>query len=88
MARKPHPLVTLIALILLVLILMLTCSGCTSTWTPEPGVPAPRFTIETVTNNGHGVTKIITDTETGVQYLCYQYDNGIGLAVLQPGAEP
>lgn len=88
MARKHHPLVALIALILLVLLLMLTCSGCTSTRTPEPGVPAPRFTVETVMNNGRGVTKIITDTETGVQYLYYQCDSSGGLTVLQPGAEP
>lgn len=84
MKRKHNPMVALTALVLLATILLLICSGCTDTWTPEPGVPGPRFTIETVTNNGNGVTKIITDTATGVQYLYYRFDSGGGLTVLQP----
>lgn len=87
MTRKHNPLVALAALVILATILVLTCTGCTNTWTPEPDVPGPRFTVENVTNNGNGVTKIITDTETGVQYLYYRIETSGGLTPLLPGEE-
>lgn len=84
MTRKHNPLVALAALVILATILVLTCTGCTNTETPEPGEPAHRFTIEDVGNSCH----IITDTETGVQYLYFWYGStGGGLTVLQPGED-
>ena len=87
MRRKHNPLVAVAALVLLATILVLICTGFTDTWTPEPDVPGPRFTIERVTNNGAQgqQTLIITDTETGVQYLYFKSNNSGGLTVLQPG---
>lgn len=89
MTRKHNPLVALAALVILATILVLTCTGCTDTWTPEPGVPAPRFTVETATHNGEAGqhTLIITDTETGVQYLYFKSMNSGGLTPLLPGEE-
>jgi PBP1b-binding outer membrane lipoprotein LpoB len=76
------------ALLLLATILVLICAGCGSEQAPaETNEPAPRFTVENVTISGFGVAKIITDTETGVQYLYYRSDSGGGLTVLLPAEE-
>lgn len=79
MNRKYNPYVSLVALLLLALILVLTCTGCTleisesgKRWISdeaEETEPAPRFTSEFA---GNGCT-IITDSETGMQYLFYYY---------------
>ncbi len=84
MRRKHNPLVSLAALVLLATILVLVCTGCGA----EAADKVPdRFTIETATNNGkgHQHTLIITDTETGVQYLYFKSMYSGGLVVLQPG---
>lgn len=75
----------LIAMALLVAIL-LVCTGCTATETPEPMDPTEttstdRFTVDYM-NDG---AQIITDTETGVQYLFYKFGYGAGLTPLLPG---
>jgi hypothetical protein len=83
MQHKNNPWVSLVALLLLALILVLTCTGCTEASAKETE-PAPRFTVE---NAGNGC-KIITDTETGVQYLYFfcsynGYKGGSGLCKLE-----
>lgn len=82
MNRKHNPIVSLAAMVLLATILVLTCSACN-----KEAEASPRFIIEQVPNNGavHQHTVIITDTETGVQYLYYKSYNSGGLTVLQPG---
>lgn len=75
MKRTHNPMLSLVALVLLVLILVLTCTGCTEAEAAETE-PAPRFTIE---HFGLNVT-VITDNETGVQYMAY---NGHGLCKLE-----
>lgn len=68
MNRKYNPWLSLAAFMLLALILVFTCTGCTEGEATETK-PAPRFTVE---GAGNGC-KLITDTETGVQYLFYYY---------------
>ena len=86
---KYNPWLSLVAMVLLALILVLACTGChvqenatalepqaeteTETW--------PRFTRE----YAGGYCIILTDTQTGVQYLYYGNGTGGGLCVLEPG---
>jgi hypothetical protein len=76
--------VALVGLLLLALLLA-TTAGCAAPseaaeHDPEPG---PRFTVEYMGLKCH----IITDNETGVQYLAYTTSYGTGLAVLQDGED-
>lgn len=101
MNRKYDPWVSLVALLLLGLILTLACSGCkheteaagrndrpaviTEETEPETMAetrPAPRFKAQRV-----GVCVVITDNQTGVQYLYYGTGYGGGLCVLEPGED-
>jgi len=83
MNRKKNPYVSLVALMLLALILVLICTGCRIETEAAETKPAPRFTSEYA---GDYCT-IITDNETGVQYLAYaresNYGKGIGLCKLE-----
>lgn len=80
MKRTHNPMLSLVALVLLALILVLTCTGCRVEAEAEETKPAPRFTVEFL---GNGL-RLITDTETGVQYLAYsEYHTGIGLCKLE-----
>lgn len=87
MNRKHNPLVALTALILLATILVLACTGC-SNETAAAGAEetTPRFTWELCTSNVmSGRNYIITDNETGVQYLVVWTSKGCGLTMLQDG---
>lgn len=75
MNHKNNPWVSLVALLLAAIILVLTTTGCTETAAAETE-PAPRFTSEYAGNR----CTIITDTETGVQYLFYYYPDMTGRA--------
>lgn len=81
MNRKHNPYVAMLALLLLALILTFTCTGCAVEGeATEETKPTPRFTREYVDNS----LTIITDTQTGVQYLvCNQYHTGIGMCKLE-----
>lgn len=86
MNRKHNPWAALVGL-LLGLLLVIFCAGCASVDATYPGEPAEesgRFTIEhhTMTSSIYGV-RIITDNETGVQYLVYTNGQGCGMTVLQ-----
>lgn len=85
MNRKHNPWVALVALLLLTA-LLLTLVGCTDTTDVEEP-ESPRFNIETVQHTNVTYIHIITDTETGAQYMMAQYGQGIGLTVLEPGPE-
>ena len=74
MNHKYNPMLSLVALVLLALILVLSCTGCTIE--AEAAETEPRFTSE---HTGNYCT-IITDNQTGVQYLAY---NGHGLCKLE-----
>ncbi len=87
MNRKHNPLVAGVALLLLAVILL--CTSCSTPAKAEEPESSPRFTMEH--HKGDSVYIecfcIITDTETGVQYL---YVDGVysgGLTVLQPAPE-
>ena len=81
MKRKHNPWVSLVALLLLVTLLVTVCTSCgvTQAEAEEPY----RFTVERMYSNRMD-TYIITDKETGVQYLYVSSGYGGGLTVLQP----
>lgn len=81
MNRKNNPMLSLVALVLLALILAFICTGChVEAEAAEETKPAPRFTVEYLPNS----LRLITDTETGVQYLAYsEYHTGIGMCKLE-----
>lgn len=76
MNHKYNPMLSLVALVLLALILVLSCTGCAVEAAAAETEPARRFTSEYTGN----YCTIITDNETGVQYLAY---NGHGLCKLE-----
>lgn len=86
MNRKNNPWVSLIALLLLAVLLVLICTGCGATTTAEAADTTGRFVVEERvkdTTFGPGI-HLITDTETGVQYMCIRDGYGVAVAVLQP----
>lgn len=77
MYHKNNPWARLVALLLMALILVFTCTGCTK----ANAETAPRFTTKEIFRDWRSGdnARIITDTETGRQYLIYgnQYLNGM-----------
>ena len=88
MKRKHNPLVALVALLLLAVLLL--CAGCSGVAAAEEPESPKRFTVEHYEYYEelalHSIN-IITDTETGVQYMYVAGSNGGGLTVLQPAPE-
>lgn len=81
MNLKYNPFVSLVAALLLAVILVLTCTGCHNTAeadATEETTP-PRFTVEKA---DQGI-RIITDNETGAQYIAYIYNGTCGLTKLE-----
>lgn len=76
-----NPWVSLVALLLLALILVFICTGCTvrASWGNTEDGTTPRFSVENVSVN----IRIITDNETGVQYIAYLFNSGCGLTKLE-----
>lgn len=82
MNRKHNPWVSLVALLLLVTLLVAICTGCGAT---EAEAEEPdRLTIERAGADCGADIYIITDNETGVQYLFVDSYYSGGLTVLQP----
>ena len=81
MYRKNNPWISMIALIVLILITVMICSGCRVT-TVEAAKTERRFTVECPET----YISIITDNETGIQYIAYRTSTGTGLTKLE-GAE-
>lgn len=91
MNRKHNPMVSLAALLLLAVILALTTTGCTL---EDPAPMEPQETAETLPRLTYerqktewGSAYIITDNETGVQYLFCTSGYGGGITPLLPGEE-
>lgn len=81
MRFKYNPWVSMVALLLLAAILVLVCTGCT---TEAEAATTPRFTSEYAGwIKSVGGLYIITDTETGTQYLLADVPNGAGLTKLE-----
>lgn len=78
---KPH--IALVALLVLVLIISFVCNGCAVETDAAVMETKERFTEEWA---GRNIT-ILTDNETGVQYLVYsEYTNhgrGVGITRLE-----
>lgn len=87
MNRKHNPLVAVVALLLLAVILL--CTSCSTPAKAEEPESASRFIIERQVRQELGINSIfiITDTETGVQYLYVDGCYSGGLTVLQPAPE-
>lgn len=84
MRHKHNPLVAMLALLLLAFIVTWICGGCAIESEAATNKAMDRFTTEYA---GSGCT-IITDNETGVQYLYYfhsynGYKGGSGLCKLE-----
>lgn len=83
MRRKHNPLVALLALLLLAFIVAWICGVCAVRTEAARNETPPRFTVEYAENQ----CSIITDNETGVQYLMYRetsnYGKGIGICKLE-----
>lgn len=83
MKRKHNPWVSLVALLLLVTLLVTVCTGCGTTQAEAEEEPG-RFTVENVFDTLTVSAYVLTDKETGVQYLYVDGGDGGGLIVLQP----
>lgn len=82
MRGKHNPWVSLVALLLLVALLVAICTGCGAT---EAKAEEPdRFTFDDAGHNFALEAFVITDTETGVQYLFVDGHNSGCMTVLQP----
>ena len=98
MNRKHNPMLALAAMILLGVILAMICGGCaasaeatapmepveTQETTENASAPLTRFNIE-LQLKFYGDLYIITDNETGVQYLAFETSHGVGMTQLLPG---
>lgn len=86
MNRKANPFVSLVALVLMAVILLAVLCGCDPVEASEEEPGRERFEITYEDNLiGPVMVRIISDTETGVQYLLIGKGSGYGLTVLQPG---
>lgn len=82
MKRKHNPWISLVALLLLVTLLVTVCTGCAVT--EAEAEETYRFTVDN-SQLGYGINLyVITDNETGAQYLFAESGRGVGLTVLQP----
>lgn len=86
MKRKHNPWVSLVALLLLVTLLVTICTGCSAAEAEAEAEAkeSDRFTIENMGGIMCAYAYILTDNETGVQYLYVNGGEGGGLIVLQP----
>ena len=86
MNQKKNPFVAMAALVVAAIILVLVCAGCSPAAAAGTEEHAPRFVYEYVGKGpGNYPLYIITDTQTGVQYLAWDAYNGAAMTVLQPG---
>ena len=82
---KKNPWVSLAALALLLCLLAVLGNGCTTIIEATETKTPYRFTTEDKSTQSSEIL-IITDNETGVQYLWVKRGYGAGLTTLQPGA--
>lgn len=90
MNQKYNPFVSLVALLLLALILVLTCTGCTAAAGESTKADlykvtknSDRFAIERYFNGSHPDCYVITDNDTGAQYLYVADSYGSGLTKME-----
>lgn len=95
MNRKHNTMRILVVLFLLGVITTLVCCGCASSveatdpmepveTTESNQEPMARFTIE-LQLKFYGDLYIITDNDTGIQYLAFETSRGVGMTQLLPG---
>jgi hypothetical protein len=90
MYRKSNPWVSLVAVLLLAVILVWTCTGCAAA-AGEPRKAAryeviknsDRFAMERYFNGSRPDCYVITDNETGTQYLYVADSYGGGLTKME-----
>ena len=87
---KKNPYLSLIAIVVMVALVAVLFSGCAveteDSPTAEQSVEKPkRFTAEYYSVDNFGGATVITDTETGEQYLFYRQGSMSGLTKLENG---
>lgn len=84
MKRKHNPWVSLAALLLLVTLLVAVCTGCGAT--KAEAEASDRFTKVEIASvlGGDSRAYILTDNETGAQYLLFRAYNQMAITWLQP----
>lgn len=91
MNRKHNPMVALVALILLATILVWICAGCSDEIAPAEETPG-RFICENMEVDFDDLRiTVITDTETGRQYIAatnIRSGGGVGMTPLLPEEAP
>jgi hypothetical protein len=85
MRRKHNPYLALATLLLLALIVTWICGGCSKEICPAPYymIEPGRFTLEESFRSGPYRGCVLTDTETGVQYLFIRNGGGIAMTKLE-----
>lgn len=80
---------SLVGLLLLLCIILVMFSGCSSDYTNdknaymEEATEHQRFSVEYFNISSHSSAHIITDNETGEQYLFYKFGSQGGLTKLE-----
>jgi hypothetical protein len=74
MNQKHNPYFALVALLILALIVSFVCNGCAVE--ANAAGNNERFDVDIQFTSGFRSVHIITDTETGVQYLYYRSGSG------------
>ncbi len=65
-----------------VAVAIVAITGCSMTEVAKAEETTPRFDCEAVTDDTWMYTDVVTDTETGCQYLLVGDDDGYGLTLL------
>lgn len=92
MNRKSNPWVALVALILMLVVCCSSCESPTDAAETDTAEGTPRFIIEEASVKRQNTTlfsriAIITDTETGVQYIVFKGSDCTGMTKLEPAPE-
>lgn len=87
-----HPLVSLIALIFLVVFIAVLFAGCSVEKDDNDEITAyaneyKRFEVEYFNISSYSSAHVITDNETGEQYLFYKFGSQGGLTKLETGSD-
>lgn len=89
MNRKHNPMLSLVAVLLLAVILVTVCIGCSGQ--VDAAETEDRFTVDVWAHRDpetyYMSWYILTDNETGAQYLVVAQSNGVGVTALQNGEE-
>ena len=92
LGEQRHPWVSLIALLFLVVFIAVLFAGCSAKKDDTDETTAyadeyKRFEVEYFNTSSHSSAHVITDNETGEQYLFYKFGSQGGLTNLETGSD-